>query len=370
MQRPSEDKKPDILVLEPYYGGSHKSFLAGLQKHIPFNFHLITLPARKWKWRMRLAAPYFAERLHRLNKGYDRILCSTFVDVATFRGLAPAWCREVPLLTYFHENQFAYPVQVDDERDFHFALTNVTTALASDRVAFNSEYNLRTFLDGIKKLLKKSHDLKLADAVRSIKSKSTVIPPGIDFSMIDRSKKPDNDGPPVIVWNHRWEHDKNPELFFKTLVTLDKKGVDFRVIVLGESFKEHPSVFETVQKKLSKEILQFGYAKTRGKYARWLRRGDIVVSTANHEFFGISVLEAVRAGCRPFLPNRLSYPGLVPDQYLYEENNFLKRLQEEITKKSRLSQDQSLKLTDRFSWSAVAPAFKTWIQYCPKLGIK
>jgi len=361
MQRPSEDKKLNIIVLEPYYGGSHKSFLSGLQKNIPFNFHLMTLPARKWKWRMRLAAPYFADRLYREKKRYDRILCSTFVDVATFRGLAPAWCREVPLLTYFHENQFAYPVQVDDERDFHFALTNVTTALASDRVAFNSEYNLRTFLDGIKKLLKKSHDLKLADAVRSIKSKSTVIPPGIDFSMIDGVKKPDHDGPPVIVWNHRWEHDKNPELFFKTLVTLDKKGVDFRVIVLGESFKEHPSLFETVRKKLLKKVLQFGYAKTRGEYAEWLHYGDITVSTANHEFFGISVLEAVRAGCRPLLPDMLSYPELFPSNYLYKENYFVQRLREEITKNSRLSQDQSLKLTDRFSWESLASKYMSWI---------
>jgi hypothetical protein len=36
-----------ILVLEPYYGGSHKTFLDGLQAHMPFDFMLLTLPARK-----------------------------------------------------------------------------------------------------------------------------------------------------------------------------------------------------------------------------------------------------------------------------------------------------------------------------------
>jgi hypothetical protein len=108
----SSDKHLRVLVLEPYYGGSHKSFLENLTQ-LPFTFELMTLPARKWKWRMRLAAPYFAERLANSQQRYDRILCSTFVDVAAFRGLAPAWVRSVPVLTYFHENQFVYPMQVE-----------------------------------------------------------------------------------------------------------------------------------------------------------------------------------------------------------------------------------------------------------------
>ncbi len=258
----SNDSKLKVLILEPYYGGSHKAFLKGLNEHLPFQFELMTLPARKWKWRMRLSAPYYADKLKQSGERFDRILCSTFVDVATFRGLAPEWVRQVPLLTYFHENQFVYPVQVDDERDFHFALTNVTTALASDRIAFNSKYNFETFIKGIKNLVKKSYDLKLKDPIKEITSKSKIIPPGIDFSSIDKVAEPTREGSPVILWNHRWEHDKNPELFFKTLIDLDKKGVNFRLIVLGESFQDHPPVFEKAQKKLAKKILHFGYVKS------------------------------------------------------------------------------------------------------------
>jgi glycosyltransferase involved in cell wall biosynthesis len=349
-----------VLVLEPYFGGSHKSFINGLTTHLPCQFELLTLSARKWKWRMRLSAPYYADKLKQSGEQFDRILCSTFVDVATFRGLAPEWVRKVPLLTYFHENQFVYPVQFDDERDFHFALTNVTTALASDRIAFNSKYNLDTFITGIKNLIKKSYDLKLKDPVNEITSKTKIIPPGMDFTAIDKIAVPERIGPPVIVWNHRWEHDKNPELFFKTLIVLDKNGIDFRLIVLGESFKDHPPVFEKAQKKLSKKILQFGYVNSRREYAKWLKQGDIVVSTADHEFFGMSVIEAVRAGCRPLLPNRLSYPELFQIEFLYSDDNFKNQLREALTSK-RLDREHSEKLTQPYSWDSIAEQYGSWI---------
>lgn len=49
-----------VLLVEPYGGGSHQIFLEGLQRHLAgdFLFESLTLPARGWKWRMRLAAPF------------------------------------------------------------------------------------------------------------------------------------------------------------------------------------------------------------------------------------------------------------------------------------------------------------------------
>jgi glycosyltransferase involved in cell wall biosynthesis len=355
------DKDLKILVLEPYFGGSHKNFLIGLKQHLPFEFVLMTFPAQKWKWRMRLAAPHYAELLHKTGERFDRILCSTFVDVAAFRGLAPKWVGEVPLITYFHENQFAYPVQVKDERDFHFALTNMTTALASDSLAFNSSYNLESFLDGIEKLLKRSHDLKLENPCRLIRSKSSIIPPAIDFNIIDATEERRDNSSPVILWNHRWEHDKNPDRFFEALIKLEKEGLDFRLVILGESFKDQPAIFDKANKELSDRIIFSGFAHDLNEYAKWLKRSTIVVSTSTHEFFGIAIIESVRAGCTPLLPRRLSYPELFPEEFLYDGEEFLDRLRDAILRCKSLSIERAKELTEPYSWRTLAPEFLKWI---------
>ncbi len=361
MKSNDKDTTLKILVLEPYFGGSHRSFISGLTQ-LPFKFELMTFPARKWKWRMRLAAPYYAQKLHESGQRYDRILCSTFVDVATFRGLAPAWVQKIPLLTYFHENQFVYPVQTETERDFHFSLTNMTTALASDSLAFNSKFNFTSFLEGIEVLQKKSYDLKLDDPCKTIDTKSRIIPPGIDFSAIDSMERPERGPAPVILWNHRWEHDKNPELFFNTLMKLDSNGLDFRLVILGESFRYSPPIFNEARERLSHKILHMGYVESAQDYAKWLKQSDIAVSTSIHEFFGISMIEAVRAGCRPVIPARLSYPEIFPEEFLYQDKDFENTLEEIIAKNQLLSSEEALKMTDAYSWEALLPVYSSWIE--------
>ncbi|MCF6291497.1 MAG: DUF3524 domain-containing protein [Desulfobacterales bacterium] len=352
-----------ILVLEPYYGGSHKSFLQGLRRYLPMRFELLTLSARKWKWRMRLAAPYFAELMRNMEVP-DRVLCSTFVDVAALRALAPPWIRQVELLTYYHENQFVYPVRVDDERDFHFALTNYTTALASDRLAFNSGYNLETFLAGAETLVKKAADMRgpaWEDFSGRIRGKSVILHPGLDFTDIDATPAGPCHPHPVIVWNHRWEHDKNPEDFFNVLYALDRQGIDFFLVMLGQSFARRPEIFAEAEQRLAHRILHWGYVKSREEYIRWLKHGNLVVSTARHEFYGIAVIEAVRAGCRPLLPDRLSYPELFPAGFLYRPGELPGQLADLLKKDSRMTPAQSSTLTGRFSWDLLAEKYRAWI---------
>ena len=42
------------------------------------------------------------------------------------------------------------------------------------------------------------------------------------------------------------EHDKGPELFFRTLYQLAEQGLDFKVSVLGETFSEAPGICVTI----------------------------------------------------------------------------------------------------------------------------
>lgn len=315
---------------------------------------------------MRLAAPHFAEILAAdpcyADKKYDRIFCSSLVDVAALRGLLPKHLRDIPILTYFHENQFAYPVQAADVRDVHFGLTNLTTALASDKLAFNSQYNLDSFLSGCRDLLAKMPDMSLNDYETSIRNKATILYPGLDFSAVDSCWDDRQTGrAKILVWNHRWEHDKNPDMFFETLYDLAGQGASFGLIVLGESFRSQPRVFAQARERLAERIVHFGYADDYREYCRLLCQGDIVVSTAKHEFYGIAVLEAVRAGCRPLVPDRLSYRELFAPPFRYEDADFARQLRVALGSQ-RLNQQDAHTLTERFSWPVLARGYRQWLE--------
>ena len=312
-----------ILVIEAYDGGSHGGFLDGMIKYSGHNFVRISLPARKWKWRMRGSAIWFARELDKIwpenadfgPEAVDLIFTSDMTSVADLKALLPKKIKCVPLVCYFHENQLTYPLSDHDEIDYQYGFTNITTALAADAVWFNSEYNRTSFLDAAGGLLRKMPDFVPDGIVEDIRRDSIIMPPGLNPDVIEIKRAERQYDCPVILWNHRWEFDKQPEVFFETLYGLDDEGMDFRLIVAGETFRTWPPVFDEAMERLSGKIIHFGYAESRQRYYELLGQSDIVISTAIHEFFGLSVMEATAAGCVPLLPNRLSYPYLVPREY-------------------------------------------------------
>ena len=122
-------------------------------------------------------------------------------------------------------------------------------------------------------------------------------------------------GHPLVVWNHRWEFDKNPESFFKALDQVDRMGIDFRLAVLGENYQSAPPVFAEARHRFGDKIVQYGYVQSRDDYVGWLKKGWVAVSTAIQENFGISMVEAMRYGCLPLLPHRLAYPEVLPREF-------------------------------------------------------
>ena len=56
-----------ILIIEPYFEGSHKSWTLEFQKFSTHTIELLTLPGRHWKWRMHGGAITLAQQYNNLN---------------------------------------------------------------------------------------------------------------------------------------------------------------------------------------------------------------------------------------------------------------------------------------------------------------
>ena len=270
---------------------------------------------------MRHAAVHFAEEIiRRQNKGenWDVILCTDMLNVAELRGLLPVAVRAIPIVLYFHENQFAYPDRKNLERDLHFSFSNFVSALAADRIWFNSNFNLESMFEGIGMQAKSWPDYVPVKSIRTLAAKSEIQPPGIETSFIDLDSfsrirtRQQLDGQPIhLVWAARWEHDKNAEDLLKALIQLAILEVDFRISVIGQSYSKTPDTFAKIHAQFQNQIVCWGFQESRESYWKVLAQGDVFVSTAIHEFFGIAAAEAIAAGLFPILPNRLAYPELI-----------------------------------------------------------
>ena len=314
----------NVLALEPWYGGSHRHFLDGLVRHSAHTFRLVTMADRYWKWRMQGGAVTLAAKAHEaLDDGFepDVIFATGMVNLPAFLALVRDRLADVPVVLYFHENQLTYPLREGQARDLTYAYINYLSALAADRVVFNSAFHRDEFFEALPELLRRFPDYTHLRTAQRVREKSTVLHLGLDLESLDRFRAPRREidgrpgpGAPVVLWNQRWEHDKNPEAFFRTMNRLDDAGCAFRLLLAGERFEEQPPAFEMAFRRYADRILHYGYAEDQEEYARLLHRADLVVSTAHHEFFGIALLEAIRCGCHPLLPNRLTYPELIPER--------------------------------------------------------
>ncbi|MCP4687071.1 MAG: DUF3524 domain-containing protein, partial [Desulfobacterales bacterium] len=232
-----------FLFLEPFYGGSHKDFARGWISHSRHEIDLATIPARFWKWRMRGAALHFAEKCASLDE-YAGLIVTDLMSLADFKALKGPGCP--PALVYFHENQLTYPLAPGERMDVQFGFTDITTALAAHRVLFNSETHLNQFFSSLPGFIRKMPDFRPRWIPDAIRAKSGVLHPGCRFPAAGEpiSPGPDPTGaPPLVIWNHRWEFDKNPDAFFDALDQAAARGASFRVALLGENFQMVPKAF-------------------------------------------------------------------------------------------------------------------------------
>lgn len=301
-----------IALVEPYYGGSHRAWADGLAANSTNDITLLTHEARFWKWRMHGAHLTLAEQAAAtLDDPPDVVLASSMMDVASFAGAARHSLGGAPIAVYFHESQFSYPLSPLDRPDLTYPMVNWSSAAIADLAIFNSEFHRLLFFAEAEQFLRQFPDRRHGRLVTQVHDRSIVLPVGVDLRRIGPPTQLDAGTPALILWNQRWEHDKRPDEFVRLIETLVATGLDFEVAVVGEQFVSAPAAFDRLPDLLGNRLVAFGFLPD-DEYVGLLRRADIVVSTAEHEFFGIAVVEAMAVGAFPVLPDRLVYPERIP----------------------------------------------------------
>ncbi|CAM9940378.1 unnamed protein product [Lampetra planeri] len=427
-----------VLLIEPFYGGSHRQLMDLLAQELGTGCSLHTMPAKKWPWRARTSALYLSQTIP-ASHAYRVLFASSVLNVAELVALRPDLAPLHKVL-YFHENQLVYPVRSAHERDFQYGYNQVLSCLAADVVVFNSRFNMESFLGSISGFMNTIPDHRPRDLEAAIRPKCRVLhfpirfppsdsrrcvwehgtrhplspprcaacprclpspllppvvwnslPPDLPRSQLSRhssntgsrpsscplpmtasaclSKQSEhgentqtpNIQPLHILWPHRWEHDKNPELFFETLFKLKEAGCSFRVSVLGETYTTVPSVFEEARRRLADEILHWGFQASREDYYGVLAAADVAISTAKHEFFGVAMqvsIEAAHCGCYPLCPDALVYPEIFPAQCLFRTPaQLLKQLRYLCARPASLRQRSDKVDTTPFSWVTLRPRY-------------
>ena len=322
-----------VLLLSAYAADSHEYWRRSVAALLPeYRFTALTLPPRHFNWRLRGNALYWAcaERAT-LEAGYEAVVATSLVDLATLRGLVPA-LASVPTLLYFHENQFAYPSAERQQGRVEAQVTSLYSALAADRLAFNSAWNRDSFLSGVSGLLARLPDRVPPGIVDRLAACSELLPVPLAADTgspregaVQAAHPFSGKGPyrgaagrPLrVVWLGRFEYDKGPERLQAVAASLAASPRPVEIALVGRRFRREPEAFAALPAVLGERLVHCGYLPERADYLALLSAADIALSTARHEFQGIAVLEAVARGCLPCVPDALSYPELYPARFRY-----------------------------------------------------
>ncbi|MEZ4581049.1 MAG: DUF3524 domain-containing protein [Caldilineaceae bacterium] len=185
---------------------------------------LLTMPGRFWKWRMQGGplelAQTAAQQLAAGNRP-DVLLATDMLN-------APAWLGLLrdrlpvtpPLVLYMHENQLTHPLQAGEKRDLTICHDQLVEPMRHARVLFNSAYHRADWFATLPNLLKHFPDFNHLARMDDVQARSHVLPVGLPCAEIRAAgTRPasSQSQPPLILWNQRWEYDKQPGRFFDLL---------------------------------------------------------------------------------------------------------------------------------------------------------
>ena len=320
---------------------------------------------------MDVGAITLAEEFCKSAENTDLILASDMLNLPLFLSLTRDVTKGLKSAVYFHENQITYPFSPKNkEREIvhrTYGMTNFNSALCADAVFFNSKFHMENFIEVLPEFLRDVPDFDSQNSIEKIKTKSSVLPVGLELEKLEQEKQRGVElkakyPEPIILWNHRWDYDKNPEQFFRVLKKLKDERRKFKLIVLGQNSRVETQVFDKAKLDFEDELIHWGYTDSYEEYVSYLWASDILPVTSNQEFFGISAAEAIYCETAPILPNRLAYPELIPDSlkktFLYDSET---ELLEFIASFKSSSYAEGLKKLSshiaNFSWEKLAPIY-------------
>ncbi|MCB2223528.1 MAG: DUF3524 domain-containing protein [Actinobacteria bacterium] len=358
-----------VLLVEPYFTGSHRQWAEGLAGHSAHDVRLLTHEGQFWKWRLGGGHVTLAEQAAAAvgeDGPPDLVLATSMLDLAGFLGLAREALGGVPVALYLHENQVTYPETGRTRAERALGMVTWTSLLAADGVAFNSAFHRDAVLGALPGFLGAAPDRHHGHLVERVAAKSTVVPVGVDLARIGPLRG--RHGPATFLWNHRWDPDKAIGDALAALTAVAEQGLDLRVVLAGESFVAQPDAHREAIERLGTRVVHEGHLD-EGAYVEALHGADAVVVTARQEFFGVSVVEAMHAGALPVLPDRLVYPERVPPGM---EGVCLYRTKRQLVERlAAIAADPGIARTraaevraavDRFDWAVAGPRTDAWLE--------
>lgn len=307
----------EALLLEPWYGGSHRAWADGLVRHSRHHVTLLTLPGRHWRWRLRGAALTLADAVDAhvaIHGRPDVVVVSGMVDLAALRGFARDALGSVPVALYLHENQVVYPEGPARQAGDPAGWTTWSSMAAADLVLLASAHHRDALLAALGPFLARAPDHGHERHLTRVRGRCEVLPVGVELDALLAGARRGCEVtglPPLVVWNQRWDEDRRPERLLRILGHLADEGVPFRVALAGPRTRPLPPELGTAVDRLGDRVVHLGWCEPDA-YRALLLRSDVVASVTRHEYFGVGVVEAVAAGAVPLLPARLSYPEVLP----------------------------------------------------------
>lgn len=299
-----------VMILESHGSGSHARVIELLKRYSRHSVTDLQLETGHWR-SLALTAHYqLAARVREQRAAPDILVLSGGMNVPALLTLLPPSWQHVPRVVYFHESQWTYPAPAGDVRPY--LIQHLDAVLVADDVWFNSNHHRSVFLSSLSMI---EHERGLDGMIQRVRQRlldhSRVVYPPVALDS-------PCDGRGLyqgvrILWNARWENDKRPDRFLALLKYLESYGCIPEISIVGT----RGAAVSEIQSQHRERIRVHRHYSDRRAYEEALRGSGVVVSTADHEFFGIGVLEAVLTGSIPVLPDSLAYPETLPSAWFY-----------------------------------------------------